>query len=95
MNYALSAEGWCKYCHSVDHISDTCPIRPKSMYPRKCAAGTPYPVASKRPPMSSADDTICKKYMMGTVILARIADSTTSVITAKKSTLFLNARNHR
>ena len=29
-NYTLSAEGWCKHCHSVDHISDTCPSRPKA-----------------------------------------------------------------
>ena len=61
-NYALSAEGWCKYCHSVDHISDTCPARPKSMYPRKRVAGSTYPLTSKRPAIPAADDAICKKY---------------------------------
>ena len=61
-NYALSAEGWCKYCHSVDHISDTCPARPKSVYPRKRATNATYPAASKRPLTPSADDTICRKY---------------------------------
>ena len=24
-NYVLSAKGWCKHCHYVDHISETCP----------------------------------------------------------------------
>ena len=61
-NYALSAEGWCKHCHSVDHISDTCPSRPKSTYSRKRAAGTPYPQTNKRAPVPASDDTICKKY---------------------------------
>ena len=63
-NYALSAEGWCRYvyCHSVDHISDTCPSRPRSAYPRKRGLGVFQPLASKRSPIPNADDTICKKF---------------------------------
>ena len=25
---ARSAEGWCHYCHFLDHISDSCPVKP-------------------------------------------------------------------
>ena len=59
-HYALSTEGWCKHCHSVDHISDT--SRPKATYSRKQVAGTPYAQTNKRAPVPASDDTICKKY---------------------------------
>lgn len=48
-NYNLSAEGWCKHCHSVDHISETCPIRPKSTNPQKRMFVSPHPLTLKRP----------------------------------------------
>ena len=25
---SISQENWCKRCHSIDHVSDTCPIKP-------------------------------------------------------------------
>ena len=66
-NYALSAEGWCKHCHSVDHISETCPTRPKPTNPRKRGFAFPHPPTTKRPlipsPLApSIDETICRKY---------------------------------
>ena len=38
------------------------PARPQLVYPRKRVTGSPYPLASKRLPMPSTDNAVCKKY---------------------------------
>ena len=32
---ALSAESWCSLCHSVDHIRNSCPLKPRDFLPTK------------------------------------------------------------
>ena len=95
-NYALSAEGWCKYCHSVGHILDTCPTCPKSVYPRKRATSATYSAAngpSHHQPMTipSAGITTGTR---GTVTLARTAYSAMFAVTVRKTTLFSSIKNH-
>ena len=56
---AKSAEGWCRYCHSIDHISDSCPVKPMEQSKRR------LPNPSTPPPKcwaSPAGPPICKKY---------------------------------
>ena len=50
---AKSSESWCKSCHSLDHLSDACPLRP------------PPP---KRPKAASSrfqDSEICRRFNTG------------------------------
>ena len=57
-NMAISAEGWCKHCHSVDHTSANCPSQPaSSTLPEKRAA----PASATAQP-SKRSKIICKKY---------------------------------
>ena len=86
-SYALSTEGWCRYCHSVDHISDTCPSHPRSAYPCKRGLGVLQPLASKCPPIPNADDTICKKFTTVTATLVWPAGSVTYAVIARMLTI--------
>ena len=56
---SISPENWCKRCHSVDHVSDTCPLKPStiSRKPGPHAA----PSARKRPPPHSSPEP-CKRF---------------------------------
>ena len=56
---AKSTEGWCFNCHSLDHISESCPWRPPSKRP---SVSTPtIPPAKWGAPMSNGP-IICIKY---------------------------------
>ena len=35
---ALSAESWCSLCHSVDHLKNSCPLKPQDLPPTKWPA---------------------------------------------------------
>ena len=67
---AISSESWCKFCQSVDHNSDVCPLKavPGSSMGsalnssfRKRPAEQSMPTSRKRPAPHSINQ-ICKKY---------------------------------
>ena len=62
-NMAVSAEGWCKHCQSIEHASEACPIRPQGARKRPWQP-TPGSVAQFNPPAkkASAGSTVCIKY---------------------------------
>lgn len=58
---ALSAEGWCSFCYSTEHISENCASKPST---RKRPLSN-LPVASPNPyaqPKRQSIPIICKKY---------------------------------
>ena len=62
-NMAVSVEGWCKYCHSVKHASDACPMRQHLF----CKRPWQLPIVTAphtNPPSKkmSADVPVCIKY---------------------------------
>ena len=62
-NMAISMEGWCKYCHSVEHASDACPMRQhlsrkRPWQPQTATAPPTNPPLKKM----SADVPVCIKY---------------------------------
>ena len=50
---AKSSESWCKSCHSLDHLSDACPLRP------------PPPKRHKAASSRSQDSEICRCFNTG------------------------------
>ena len=50
---AKSSESWCKSCHSLDHLSDACPLRP------------PPPKRHKAASSRSQDSEICRRFNTG------------------------------
>ena len=50
---AKSSESWCKSCHSLDHLSDACPLRP------------PPPKRPKAASSRSQDSEICRRFNTG------------------------------
>ena len=59
---SISQDSWCKFCHSIDHVSDTCPIKPANN-PRK--QESPSFLASAQPrkrPAPHSNPNTCKKY---------------------------------
>ena len=84
---ALSAEGWCKFCQSINYTSDNCPSQqhwqrkrgmPATFPPRQCPRRR-----DRCPPMVSAGSTIT---MMETVTSEKPAVSSMSAVTAKALT---------
>lgn len=66
VNAAVSRENWCQLCQSIDHGSDACPIRGRSissnqMAPRKRLGETLSQPAKKRPPPHS-NPQACKRF---------------------------------
>ena len=59
---AISQDNWCRRCHSIDHATDACPIKPMSM-PKKREGQqlAPIPPFKKRPAPHSNPQT-CRKY---------------------------------
>ena len=56
---AKSGEGWCRFCHSLDHLYESCPLRPIEVPGTKRAAShSTYPTP-KRGNMSAP---VCGKY---------------------------------
>ncbi len=56
---AAMAEGWCSICHSVEHLKQSCPLRPQTRRPPwQHTAGSK--ASFKRPPAP-----ICKKFNRG------------------------------
>ena len=85
-NVAISAEGWCKHCHSVDHTSLNCPSQPPpATLPEKRAA--PLPVTAQP---SKRSKIICN--MMVIVISDQVSSFVTFVAPARKGNIHpLNA----
>ena len=54
---AISAEGWCRYCHSIDHASEYCPVKPVEPPKRQQQNLNPPPPAKREP-----GKHICKKF---------------------------------
>ena len=60
---ALNAEGWCKWCHSMDHLSTHCPFKPPASkrpayQPPTSSSTAPNPPNS----MGGANSPICGEY---------------------------------
>ena len=84
-NMAISAEGWCKHCHSVDHTSLNCPSQPTpATLPEKRAA--PPPVTAQP---SKRSKIICKNSTntMVTAISEQVASFATSLAPARKGNI--------
>lgn len=65
VNMSISEDNWCTRCHSLDHATYRCPLRPTGMGARKrqWANFTPsYPPAKKQEREPGAKREICKKY---------------------------------
>ena len=45
-----SSESWCKSCHSLDHLSDACPLRPPPAKRPKALSSRPY------------DSEVCRRF---------------------------------
>ena len=54
---AISTEGWCKFCHSIDHASQLCPVKPWEPAKRQMASPGGPPLKRANTPVP-----ICKKY---------------------------------
>ena len=67
---ARSGEGWCRYCHSLDHISDSCPVKPMEQSKGRLLNPSTPPHPPKRW-ASPAGLPICKKW------IAALANSST------------------
>lgn len=59
---SISQESWCKACHSIDHVSENCPIKPASN-PRKRENPSflaPSPIRKRQAPHSNPQP--CRKF---------------------------------
>ena len=59
---AISDEGWCRHCHSIEHAAENCPTRQwvdKGV--RKRGWSLPAPPA-KRGPTTTTNEAICRKF---------------------------------
>ena len=59
---SISQENWCKCCHSIDHVSDTCPIKPyaasrKREGPLQASAAPP-----KKRPAPRSNPAVCRNF---------------------------------
>ena len=61
---AINQESWCRSCHSIDHASDMCPIKPGGLLRRrKSPQMAALPPVKKQPPSQSSPQ-ICRKFNM-------------------------------
>ena len=56
---SISPENWCKRCHSVDHVSDSCPFKPGTSSRRPPSHTSAIP-KKRGPPHSNAE--ACKRF---------------------------------
>ena len=57
---ALSAEGWCKFCQSIDHASENCPSRQHWQRKRGVPAASSQSMPQTKRVVSA--NAICRKY---------------------------------
>ena len=59
---AISQDNWCRRCHSIDHATDSCPIKPLGMQRKReglhLAAAPPF----KKRPAPHSSPQICRKH---------------------------------
>ena len=82
---AINQESWCRRCHSIDHATDTCPLKQGNMLrKRENAHLSVGPPMKRRPPPQSNPQIYAKSttYTMGTAGMAAPACFSTSVTAA-------------
>ena len=85
----ISQEGWYKHCESIDHTSESCPLR--SMVHKRPHPMGGYSSYSKRP----ANAAVCiKSNTMGIVSLAGIASINMFAVHAKGHIQFQDAQGN-
>ena len=59
---AISDEGWCRHCHSIEHAAENCPTRQRvDKGVRKRGWSLPAPPA-KHMPTTTTNEAICRKF---------------------------------
>ena len=58
---SISQENWCKRCHLIDHVSDTCPIKPSVGNGERKQESQAFIAPAKRPALHSNPQP-CRKY---------------------------------
>ena len=69
-NAAISIEGWCKFCQSVDHSSEMCPLKTPqsnsggvtSIGPSRKRPGEQHPLPSRKRAPPHSINQVCKKF---------------------------------
>ena len=95
---SISQENWCKHCHSIDHVSDTCPIKPyaasrKREGPLQASAAPP-----KKRPAPRSNPAVCRSSTctMWTASLGKCACSNTNAkIVGNTATRYLGVPSPR
>ena len=59
---AISQESWCRRCHSIDHASDACPIKPTGMQRKREGQPLGAAFAPKKRPAPHSNPQVCRKY---------------------------------
>lgn len=59
---SISQDNWCRSCHSIDHVSDTCPIKPTNNPRKRESQSVPAlaPLRKRQAPHSNPQP--CRKY---------------------------------
>jgi len=59
---SISQENWCRRCHSIDHVTDTCPIKPGATARKRESRPFPSPMPTKKRPSYHSRPETCKKF---------------------------------
>ena len=58
----INQENWCRRCHSIDHASDSCPIKSAGVTRKREAVQPAAAPAPKKQPLPHSNAQTCRKY---------------------------------